>query len=174
VQASKPSNRLSRTCRTTATPETILVKDFASGLDTSPQPQVTTSQASQTSYLNGVHHRSSSQVTSHYCRIITPQFRHSVRGNPNDVLLGKTYVAGLYRQSMAGFQEGEPRVEGSGKRIPVKLKFFETRRIRDEAWWRLPRHLYHETQDAFGHRDRFPFAFTRVRSPQMSFEFAAW
>ncbi|MFA0747065.1 hypothetical protein [Fervidibacter sp.] len=45
----------------------------------------------------------------------------------------KLYVAGLYRQSMAGFQEGEPRVEGSGKRIPVKLKFFETRRIRDEA-----------------------------------------
>jgi hypothetical protein len=64
---------------------------------------------------------------------MTPQFRHSVRGNPNDVLLGKTCVAGLYRQSMAGFQEGEPRVEGSGKRIPVKLKFFETRRIRDEA-----------------------------------------
>jgi hypothetical protein len=31
VQASKPSNRLLRTCRTTATPETILVKDFASG-----------------------------------------------------------------------------------------------------------------------------------------------
>jgi hypothetical protein len=31
VQASKPSDRLSRTCRTTATPETILVKDFASG-----------------------------------------------------------------------------------------------------------------------------------------------
>jgi hypothetical protein len=55
---------------------------------------------------------------------MTPQFRHSVRGNPNDVLLGETYVAGLYRQSMAGFQEGEPRVEGSGKRIRVKLKFF--------------------------------------------------
>jgi hypothetical protein len=34
---------------------------------------------------------------------------------------------------MAGLQEGEPRVEGSGKRIPVKLKFFETRQIRDEA-----------------------------------------
>jgi hypothetical protein len=64
---------------------------------------------------------------------MTPQFRHSVGGNPKDVLLGKTYVAGLYRQLMAGFQEGEPRVEGSGKRIPVKLKFFETRQIRDEA-----------------------------------------
>ena len=47
--------------------------------------------------------------------------------NPNDVLLGKTCIAKLDQQSMSGFQEGEPRAEGLGKRSVVKLKFFRER-----------------------------------------------